>query len=290
MIEVCFVILHYNTLEVTRRCIASIQRMKDQDKIAIVIVDNASPDGSGRVLDNQYRESARVKVILKETNDGFSAGNNEGCAIAMAEWNPEFLVVANNDIEFCQTDFVKKISQEYERRSFDVLGPDIYDPVTDKHQSPISVNPPKMKRVNRTILLNQCALGLYPIVYPMVKKYFGCHIHEEQAVRPLEYQENVCLMGACFIFSKKYVMEKAVLFSPETKFYYEEFILTLWCRRHGRKIVYQPELQVWHQAGKATETIANCLKEQIRFLMENILNAAKVYRNYLREQDTLSQN
>ena len=289
MIKVCFVILHYNTIEITRKCIASIQKLEEQDKIAAVIVDNASPDGTGKVLADQYRENDRIKVILRETNDGFSAGNNEGCAFAMTEWNPEFLVVANNDIEFCQADFVRKIEQEYKNSSFDILGPDICNPKTGNHQSPISINPPGMRRVNKTIFLNQCALGLYPVIYPAIKKYFSRHIRKGQAVRPLDYQEDVCLLGACFIFSRKCIMEKAVVFQPETKFYYEEFILTSWCRRHGRKIVYQPKLQVWHQEGKATETTGNCLKEQFRFLMENILNAAKVYREFLREKGNVEE-
>lgn len=282
MIKVCFIILHYNTKEVTQKCIATIHKLEEQDKIAVVIVDNASPDGSGKILADRYRGNDRIKVILRETNDGFSAGNNEGCLFAMSEWNPEFLVVANSDIEFCQTDFVRRIMQEYEKRQFAVLGPDIYNPTTGKHQSPIAADPPGIRRVDRTIILNQCALGLYPIIYPVMKNYFRRQIGKHQTVRPLDYQEDVCLMGACYIFSGKYITDKTVPFRPETKFYYEEYILTLRCRRHQKKIAYQPELQVWHQEGKTIETIGDGLKEQFRFRMENILNAAKIYRKFLK--------
>lgn len=87
MIKVCFIILHHNTLEVTQKCITSILKLEEQDKIAVVIVDNASPDGSGRILADQYGENDRTKIILKETNDGFSVGNNDGCIFAMSEWN-----------------------------------------------------------------------------------------------------------------------------------------------------------------------------------------------------------
>lgn len=281
MIKACFVILHYNTILETEQCISSVQNLERQNEIAIVIVDNASPNGTGHTLAEKYKECETIKVLLRAYNDGFSAGNNEGCKYAVDKWNPEFLVVANNDIQFPQKDFISRIEQEYEKSKFDVAGPDIFNPITQIHQSPISKDPPKLKEVNKIILLNQCALTLFFITYPMMKQYFQRLNSVDRSLHSQKYQENVCLMGACLIYSKKYITVRSKLFAPETRFYYEENIQTLWCKRNKKKIVYQPLLIVHHMEGKATESVGERKRERIQFRMQNILEAAKIYRKFL---------
>lgn len=281
MIKICFVILHYNAEAETEQCIASIQKLERQNEIAIVIVDNASPNGTGYKLAEKYIDSKAIKVLLREHNDGFSVGNNEGCKFAVEKWNPEFLIVANNDVQFPQKDFVLRIEREYEKSNFDVAGPDIFNPVTGMHQSPMSAEPPKLKDVTKTIILNQCVIALYSFVYPLMKKYFQKMNSFDRSLYSQEYQENVCLMGACLIFSKKYINVRSKLFEPETKFYYEEYIQTLWCMRNKKKIVYQPDLVVHHMEGKAIESVDSTEKERIRFRMQKILEAARIYRRFL---------
>lgn len=278
---VCFVILHYNTIYETINCITSILELDNANDSRIIIVDNASPNKTGKMLVEKYSEYKNVDVLLMENNDGFSAGNNAGCAYAISKWNPDFLVVANNDIEFCQKDFITKIVDEYEKNPFAVLGPDIYAPVRGVHQSPMGKNPPDKKRVSRTIVLNQLVLWVYPVLYPVMRSYFRNMEIPVQAEEYSSYQENVCLMGACMVYSKKYMDARNKIFEPETKFYYEEYIQMLWCLKHKKKIIYQPGIMVYHMEGKATETVGARDKERIRFRMCNILQAARIYRDFL---------
>ncbi|MCM1174345.1 MAG: glycosyltransferase [Blautia sp.] len=284
MVRYCFVILHYNAIEETEKCIESIQRMENQDEIAIVIVDNASPNGTGRQLAVKYGDEKTIYILLRESNDGFSRGNNDGCQYAVDKWNPSFLIVANNDVEFIQPDFTKRIEEEYQKSRFDILGPDIFNPETRIHQSPMSIEPPDKKRINKTIVLNWCMIALYPLMHPVMKKYFQKAESKGVETNYRNYQENICLMGACLIYAQKYIKVRRKIFEPETRFFYEENIQTLWCRRHGKKMVYQPELKVWHMEGRATETIAN-EKERMRFYMRNILEAAKIYRKVLERKN-----
>ena len=44
-----FVILHYRAIEMTRTCVERIQALEGNNHI--VIVDNASPNGTGRLLE-----------------------------------------------------------------------------------------------------------------------------------------------------------------------------------------------------------------------------------------------
>jgi len=257
--------------------------LEHADSSRIVIVDNASPNHTGRLLAEDYESNENVDVLLRDHNDGFSAGNNAGCAYAIKKWNPAFLVVANNDTEFRQKDFLSRIWKAYEENPFAVLGPDIYAPVRGVHQSPMDKQPPGRKRVEITILLNQLMLWGYPIVYPIMKKYFR---HVENSVQAQDYetyQENVCLMGACMVYSREYIEARNKIFEPETKFYYEEYIQTVWCMRNHKKIVYNPNIVVYHMEGKATESLDEREKERIRVRIRNTLQAAKIYKKLIFE-------
>lgn len=284
---VCFIILHYNSIEDTERCIASIMEMNNIENSRVVIVDNASPNQTGRILVEKYAAYEWIEVLLRKNNDGFSAGNNDGYCYAKAKWNPDFVVIANNDIEFCQKNFIERIESEYSHSHFAILGPDIYVPLYNMHQNPMAERPPGKGRVCITILLNQLVLNIYPVVYPFMKRYFRRMKTCVQSKSYKIYQEDVCLMGACLIYSKEYMNARDKIFEPETRFYYEENIQTLWCMHNKKKIVYQPNIIVHHMEGKATKTIDVRERERIKFRIKNILWSAKIYRSFLLDLENM---
>lgn len=71
-----FVILHYRAIDTTRSCVKSIRALAGDKHI--VIVDNASPNGTGAVLAEEFAASPDVTVLLHGKNDGFARGNNVG--------------------------------------------------------------------------------------------------------------------------------------------------------------------------------------------------------------------
>lgn len=85
-----FIILSYNLLDYTKDCIESIRKHTPESAREIVIVDNASKDGSVEWLKQQ------PDIILRsnEENSGFPKGCNEGVEVASKE-NDIFLF--NND-------------------------------------------------------------------------------------------------------------------------------------------------------------------------------------------------
>ena len=100
---IAFVILHYRAADMTRRCVEKIQALPGEKQI--VIVDNASPNGSGQVLLDEYASCPEIKVILNPENSGFAKGNNLGVKWVREHKKPEFTVVLNNDVEILQEDF-----------------------------------------------------------------------------------------------------------------------------------------------------------------------------------------
>ena len=278
----CFVLLHYNVIEETINCIESIQRLEKYEDCSIVLVDNASPNGSGEILQNRYCNDQQIDVILLEKNEGFSKGNNEGCAYAIQKWRPDFLIVANNDIVFEQIDFCRRIEDEYVSSGFSILGPDIYNPNKGIHQSPIADNPPNLMEVNKVIFLNQIVMWLYPLVYPLYAYWYKLNEKNHNTEGYKERKENVCLMGAALVYSKKYFDKYDSIFYPATFFYYEEFIQSQRCRRNNELVVFEPSIRVMHLEGKSTASATSRSRYmQIKFRTKNMLDSARIYRKCL---------
>lgn len=67
------VILSYNTKDPLKNCIDSLWKVKDEVDFDLIVVDNASNDGSAEIVKNDY---SWVKLIQNKKNFGYSAGNN----------------------------------------------------------------------------------------------------------------------------------------------------------------------------------------------------------------------
>ena len=133
-----FVVLHYMAYDMTRRCVDTLLENFGAEDIHIIVVDNASSNGSGHKLKNDFSENARVCVLLNEENKGFARGNNTGYRYALKEYDPDYVIVMNNDVIIRQRSFLKRIEAIYKRTHFAVLGPDIINPYAKKHQNPVS--------------------------------------------------------------------------------------------------------------------------------------------------------
>jgi GT2 family glycosyltransferase len=68
------VVLNYCQLEETLECVEALAAT-GLPRVQILVVDNASPDGSGEVLE---RELSEVRVLRLPENGGYGAGNNAG--------------------------------------------------------------------------------------------------------------------------------------------------------------------------------------------------------------------
>ena len=90
---VSVIVLTYNNLELTKACLQSIEENSDYPNLDVIVVDNASSDGSQDYLSEWVGNGAGRRFIANEKNLGFSAGNNVGLAVA----NGEYLVILNND-------------------------------------------------------------------------------------------------------------------------------------------------------------------------------------------------
>lgn len=91
---VYIVILHYNNFRCTDFCLESLRHVKDV-AFKVVLVDNASKDGSFDAILEKYAE---VHAIRNRDNLGFARGTNVGLRYALEKGGDYFLLL-NNDVE-----------------------------------------------------------------------------------------------------------------------------------------------------------------------------------------------
>lgn len=91
--RVTAVVLNYNGFEDTVDCIRSLQKAT-YPNLNLVLVDNASPDGSGSDLAHTFPS---VPMLRQGSNTGYAGGNNAGIRFVLAQ-GAEYILVLNNDV------------------------------------------------------------------------------------------------------------------------------------------------------------------------------------------------
>jgi len=291
--KIVFVILHYQVIEETKKCVTSIQSRLDTENYHIIVVDNKSPNGSGETLRELYQIDKRITVLLNEMNLGFACGNNVGFRYALDQLNADFIVLLNNDTYLIQDDFAKVVFEEWEYSHFAVLGPKIYTP-EGSFTNPM-----------RTTLLCGWALWIVIIknfffyywhflnldfIWTPVRKFlfkrdddlFDKNFSETIKKEVNKRMENVQLQGACLIFSKKYSLAFDGLDS-RTFFYWEEAILYAQLLRHGLLAVYNPRLKLFHLKGGSCTNRNNrgAILSRYRTFLKSLL----IYKKILNDSE-----
>jgi GT2 family glycosyltransferase len=88
---VSIVVVTYGGLPLTRRCLESLLEGETWPRFEVLVVDNASPDGTREYL--RSLDDPRLRVFLQETNLGFPTANN----VALAEARGDVVILLNND-------------------------------------------------------------------------------------------------------------------------------------------------------------------------------------------------
>jgi GT2 family glycosyltransferase len=99
---VTIIILTWNGLEYTKRCLDTLGSNTDHPAYHVVVVDNGSTDGTGEYL----QTLGWLSVIRNNSNLGFARANN----LAIQEVAPDRdIVLLNNDIEIHQSDWLARM-------------------------------------------------------------------------------------------------------------------------------------------------------------------------------------
>lgn len=296
--KIGFVILHYNAIKETMDCVTSIKNHIDTNHYHIVVVDNGSPNGSGKDLAEAYEKDDLVTVILAKENLGFARGNNLGFVYAVNEEDCNFLCVMNNDTLVVQNDFFATILEEYHKSGFGVMGPKIL--LNDGKVQPLTHKMPGITFFENEIRIHKREKNLrkkhlysFYLFGRKVKSFFLLVSGHRRVSRFKPYlkldglderRENVVLHGCCLVFSPKYIQSYEDGFFPDTFLYKEEELLYLRCRRKHLLTVYNPKLKIRHLEDVATDSITSRKKEKQMLWLNHQIRSLEILVGELRKE------
>ncbi len=101
------IVLNFNGGALVERCVAHLEALEwPRDRLELVVVDNASTDGSDRAVEERFPD---VRVVRSTVNRGFPANN-----LAMADLSEvDYVGLVNNDA-FVEPDWLVELVRELE--------------------------------------------------------------------------------------------------------------------------------------------------------------------------------
>lgn len=224
--SVGIVILNWNGVEDTRRCLTSLKEIT-YPNINVIVVDNNSSNDELEMV-KQSHSGFVDKFIQNNSNIGYAAGNNVGIEYSINNYNDDYVLILNNDVTV-SPNFLSTMIRSAENCSADIIGPKIRQ----------LEDPSKL----------QIAGGF-------LNKYLGKHIprgygeiDKGQYDKPkfVDY-----ISGACMLIHRDVV--KTVGLIPTFYFLqWEEMDYCSAARNEGFNVLYEPESIIYHKLNASFE-------------------------------------
>lgn len=110
------IIVSWNTNALTEKCLASVYEKNRTGHFEVIVVDNASSDGSPEMIKRKF---PHVTLIRNEENVGFSKANNQAIRIAQGE----FILLLNSDAELLTMDCLDELYFLFEQnKQYGIFG------------------------------------------------------------------------------------------------------------------------------------------------------------------------
>ncbi len=233
------VIVNWNVRELLRRCLHSItssfQLPASNFQIEIIVVDNASSDGSVAMIEKEF---SRVQLIANSENVGFTVGNNQGIAASRGR----YVLLLNPDTEVVGDALTTMVEYLDDHPQAGALGPQLLNP--DRSIQSSQRRFPTLA----TAFLESTILQQWFPHNRIARHYYMADRPDD------EVQEVDWVTGACLLARREAIENVGVL--DEGFFMYSEELD--WCRRmkaQGWKVVYLPTARVIHHGGQSSEQV-----------------------------------
>jgi len=236
-VDLSIIIVSWNTKNLLKNCLNSIEQTVSGIRYEIIVVDNASADGTVEMLEEEF--PSVIKIINKE-NRGFGAANNQAFRIMKSR----YALLLNTDTVLTNG-AVKKLWDfcEVHERAGMVCGQLLN--ADGSKQNSVASFPGLLTLAINTPLLEY----LLPRRYPS-KRY--------KHTAPVEVDSAI---GACMMISRK-ALEETGFFDERYFFFFEETDLALTMRKKGWKIYHLPDAFIYHLQGRS---VGQNVKSRIEF-------------------------
>jgi N-acetylglucosaminyl-diphospho-decaprenol L-rhamnosyltransferase len=116
--DLSIIIVNWNTRDLLRSCIASIEANCDNLSVEVVVVDNASSDDSVQMIQCEF---PWVRLIASQENLGYAGGNNLG----VKECRGRYLLILNPDTEIVGNALQQMVAYLEEHPAVGAVGPQL---------------------------------------------------------------------------------------------------------------------------------------------------------------------
>lgn len=228
--DVSILIVSYNTREMTLACLESVFRETRNAHFEILLVDNASTDGSAHAIRSQY---PRIRLIASGENLGFAAANN----LAASEASGKYLLLLNPDTLILNGAVDKMVA------------------FADKHPDAAIVG-------GRTVFengeLNPTSCWRAPSLWGFVCRAIGLDAlfptsrlfnHDSYAGWKRDNEREVEIVSGCFLLIRRSIWERLEGFDRAFFMYAEDWDLCMRTRRLGYRCLMCPDAEIVHYGG-----------------------------------------
>jgi len=230
--KLSIIIVNWNTKELAIKCVDSVLRERPDFDFEIIVVDNASRDGSAEALSEKFGHSANITIIKSATNLGFG----KACNKAFEKSSGEFVLFLNPDARVLP-------GALFELTRFLEINQDA------------GVVGPKLLNLDGTL---QKSVRNFPDIWSSLLVFTGFH----RVFRPSKYYrddfsyDTVCeveqIMGAA-LMTRRVIIQKLGLFDEKFWLWYEEVDFCRRVKQAGSKVMFDPRAQIEHCVGKSFE-------------------------------------
>jgi hypothetical protein len=230
MIDLSIVIVNWNTLELLRNCLNSLIKNIRSVSLEIFVTDNGSTDGSPKMVEDEF---PNVRLIKNTVNLGFAKANNQ----AIKQAQGRYILLLNSDTLAHDSSIEGLVAFMEQTPSAGMAGLQLLNE-DGSFQNSVANAPTLLTELTNKSLLR----ALFPNRYP------------GKEFRPQSPIEVESLIGACLMVRAETI--KAIgLLDEDYFFFFEE---TDWCLRAknaGWKIMFHPNLFLYHLQGKTAAIV-----------------------------------
>lgn len=243
MVDVSIIIVSYNTKKLLLDCVSSIKKHTKVVAYEVIVVDNASTDGSVAALRDLRIKNHDLRIIENKKNLGFAAANNQGIKKATGR----YILLLNSDTKLTEDAISKMVGW------------------MDQHPR-VGVATCTLTNAEGSL---QATGGSFPTLFkvslwatflddfPLVDDIFGSyHPHTPSFFTRSDFFEKEhgqdWVTGAFFLVRRK--TQKEVGFLDEQFFMYvEEVDYCFRAKKKGWGIWYVPITKIIHLGGASTK-------------------------------------